>query len=395
MIDPVFTASAAGAVGAVATLGSWVLRSPPVPAEVPYADHIRFRAIYRIARREFGPAAWGAFPPGVHRFDTDAYLASLLFIRDVYLADGVVLTRGEREVLASGVSMGNECYFCSNNHFAITQATEGAPVANALRERRFQDLPTERLRLLANYGFRSKDASDPLITETPFALDEQSDAAAVLFAFHYINRVMDTLGPIGWVGDFMAKPPPTLLANGLRAHVSMQPEALAAIRAVTHPIDVDATVSASEQAEIRRWSGGASRQATSDAVITGWAALVRVARQVLGDRVVEAVRDAMGRWNGSEAPLLGPWAREAVGVLQDDPRALALAEQAMIVGRASTRMSSPRARAALFEAAGRDRRIECVLVAFAACTASLRILSWQPTPRGVSRELPRAVSQEE
>ncbi len=338
------------------------------------ADRRQVRALYRIARREFGTAAWGPFPPGVHRFDPDVYAAGIVLFRDVYMADGHRLTRGEREVLAAAVSVANQCRYCAGSHVAMATATEGRPVARAIAQGRIDDLPTERLKRLARFGTDSLEPRSPSLADPALTGDEQVDIAAVVFLFHYVNRVMDALAPRGFVGDFLAAPPPRVLARRLRAHESLATVALDAVRAVTTPLAIDVWISEQEIADVHRWTGG--REPLASAILFAWASILRAAHEVLGPHVVNAVRRALSTWNGQDAPLLGPWAREAAGGLPDH-RAQALAEQAIVVARASTRVQPD----VLWDVAGRDRRTRVVLVTLAAGAAALRIASWLPTAR--------------
>jgi len=370
-VSEILLVAAAAALVAVA-LVAWRLR-PRIPREVPRPDRPRVRKLRRIARREFGMAAWGPFPPGVHRFDADVYAAGIVFFRDVYMADGRVLSRGEREVLAAGISLSNRCRYCSGSHVAMTTATEGAAVAGALEAGRIDDLPTERLQRLARFAAATLEPRSPHLVVPGTTDDEQVDMAAVVFLFHYVNRVMDALAPGGWLGDFLAAPPPNVLARRLRASESMAHEVLDAVRPIVAPLGDGDWLTDGDRADIERWTRG--REGLADAVRFGWAAILRAADDVLGPDVVRAVRRAMSTWNGQSAPLLGPWAREAVGRLPD-ARSQQLAEQALLVARASPRVRPD----ALWKASGRDRRTRAVLVAFAAGAAAMRIMSWMPTP---------------
>ena len=213
-----------------------------------------------------------------------------------------------------------------------------------------------------------------------------SDAAAILVSFHYLNRVLNALGPEGPLLDSMARSPRSMVALGLKVGRSMPPgAALARLRA--SGLDLQIEVHPADRAHIERWSLG--RRPVADAMLQAWSLIQDAAQEVLDESVIETIRGHLSRWRGQDAALGDPWLEEAVAGLAHDPEAQDLARQGLRVAREPFRID----RDALWRACGGDRRLQLVLVGFAACAAALQIGANLTIPRPLEICFPRRQHQ--
>ena len=116
-----FNVAVLAVLAAITVVYVWGLA---VPSEVPRADRPLFRIARSACRRDFTLGAWGDYPPGLHRYDAHLYMACYVIMRDVYLPDGAALSRGDREIVATAVSVANRCHFCIHNHARLVYASD-------------------------------------------------------------------------------------------------------------------------------------------------------------------------------------------------------------------------------------------------------------------------------
>lgn len=365
---------AAGAVAlSLAALG-WILwTSVRIPRSIPEPDRPLFRAALEASRAELGPGVLSdAIPSGLHRHDAHVYAAFFVLFRDLCLADGLALTRNEREILATSVSVSNTCHYCSHIHGALVRARE-----QELVERIFAGQPERisdpRQRALATYGLEARHAGAAILTAPPFTAEEASDAAIVVVSFHYINRILDALGPRGMSRALIVSPPRRLLASVMGLDRSIEggialPRLLAS--GLTPPIELDA----SDRAHIARWTLG--RPEAADAVAFAWSMIQHAARELFAPEVLETIRAHLAGWRGEDTDLSDPWLERAVAGLASAPHSQELVRQALVVAREPFRIDQ----GALTRATGGDPRRRLALVAFTACAVALRIGEWLVIP---------------
>ena len=282
-------------LGLVGLVGlAWLWRGP-MPQQIPPSDRALFRKIFPSVRREFGPAAWGKFPNGLHRFDAHLYTAGYVIMRDLYLGDGAALTRFEREIVATAISVSNRCYYCTHTHSRLV-GTESPGIQELITRGRIDEITDARLRGLAGFG---QPGPQPLA----LSREEASDAIVTAMAFNYLNRMLDAVGaPEGRIREMLAKPPPRLFARIVGMKRSFPPgDALARARATKriHPIDVGAV----DRADIARWTLG--RTEVMDSVLYAWSTIRRQAREMFDGEVLALIRSHLAQWNGQPPPALG------------------------------------------------------------------------------------------
>ena len=354
--------------------GLWIAtRWPRIPAEVPAADRPLYRSAYALGLAEVGLPGRRPMPGGLHRHDARVYAAFVVFLRDVYLADGVVLTRSEREILATSVSVSNRCHFCVHVHAVAVRVAADPGVDERILNRDVDGIADPRIRDLARFGMAAKDPNAEIVCRPPFTADELSDAAAVVFAFHYLNRVMDTLGPKeGLRRQVLSNPPAFVAARmlglGQRIEPGMGLKRLLAATGVP-PAQVDP----SDRGTIERIARG--RASLSDSILFAWSSVQIAAEALFAPQVLTAIRAHLATWTGEDPPLGLDWADEAVAAVALDPDQRAVARQGLLVARAPFITSAEE----LLEVCG-DRRRRLVLVSFASFAAALRITEWLPMP---------------
>lgn len=357
----------------IAALGRVAWSSTRIPEEIPASDRPLFVAALAAVRDEFGPAALSsAIPPGMHRHDAYVYAAFFVMFRDLYLADGPALTRAEREILATSVSRSNTCHYCTQVHGTLVRAGTRSLSEQILRGQ-IDQIEDPRQRTLALYGSESKHATAPIITDPPLTAEEASDAAITVVSFHYVNRILDALGPEGFKLKILSSPPQRLLATAMKLDQPLSGGvALRKLRASDQvpPIGIDEA----DRAHITRWTLG--RPEATDAMIFTWSMIQHAARQLFSAEVLDTIRAHLAGWRGEDTGLDDPWLERAVAGLAHHPADQELARQALIVARETFRID----REALLQAVGGDLRRQLVLVSFAACATALRIGEWLVIP---------------
>ena len=149
-----------GILGIVVLIGLWGLHRR-IPSTVPDPDRPLFQATAVMIRGLFGPGATSDLTPaGIHRHDANLYAAFLLMFRDLYLADGQALTRSEREIVAAGASVSNQCPYCVHIH---TKLVGPARVGDAIAADQPDQITDPRQRRIATYALRSRRPDAPEI----------------------------------------------------------------------------------------------------------------------------------------------------------------------------------------------------------------------------------------
>ncbi|ONI76378.1 carboxymuconolactone decarboxylase [Actinosynnema sp. ALI-1.44] len=123
-------------------------------------------------------------------------------LADVLLRGPSTLSRGERELIATVVSDGNECEFCASAHgaFAAAQLDGGLPLVRAATDD-YRNAPiSDKLKallaiaLLVRQGGRAVDAASVAAAKDAGATDlEIHDTVLIAAAFCMFNRYVDGL----------------------------------------------------------------------------------------------------------------------------------------------------------------------------------------------------------
>ena len=123
-------------------------------------------------------------------------------LAEVLLRGDSTLSRGERELIATSVSAGNDCYFCTSAHgaFASLQLDDGDEVVRAVRDD-YETAPiSDKLKALiaialkVRVGGKSVTSEDVDRARAEGATDvEIHDTVLIAAAFCMFNRYVDGL----------------------------------------------------------------------------------------------------------------------------------------------------------------------------------------------------------
>ena len=349
------------------------------PREIPKEDLPLARATYRAAAPFFGVGAWGDFPLGMHRFEAHLYSGFFTVWRDAYICDGMVLARSEREIIATAVSVSNRCYFCATSHGNLVRMSNEGSVTGMLIARTPERITDPRLRALGQYGLSTKNPNADILLAPPFTPDELSDIAVVAFIFHYINRLMDSIGMRANIKAVLINntTPGFILAKAMKLHET-QIESGVGMRqlaAAGHLSPIE--VSDADRATITRFTR--QREPVANAFLYLWSTIQRVARTMYDEEVLALIRSHLAQWKGEVAPLSMDWLEEVVAPLARSPANQDIARQGVIIAREPFRIS----RREVWNVTGQHRGRQLALASFASFAATLRIMEWLPVPAKV------------
>jgi len=336
------------------------IRRSPVPQEVPPSERSTWSKVDAASERLF-PPLWGQMLPGLHRADARLYAAGVALTRDLYLAEGAALSRRDREVVALAVSVDTGSPVGILQHARLLRVLGEQRIADLVQRRAVREIEDARVRGLVQTAFERRWAM-------AFGENERADIATILFATHYLDRVVGVVGPRGALErSVLFMPPSFLLARMLGLTRSWRPGwALSYLYAVG---DVGSYVQPRDTKAIEQWTsipGGETRTMTARFVV---GAIQSVAAELFDNEVLVAIRQHLGQWRGEAIPLTGTWTQAATRAVSQ-PGNRDLAEFGLLVARCPERIS-PRG---LLAACGNSERRRLALVTFAASAAALRIV---------------------
>lgn len=140
--------------------------------------------VYSAVEAEFGLLA----PPvALHAPAPDLLVAAWSLLRESLLVSGSV-PRAEREAVATGVSLANECPYCVQVHASVLGGLQPGTGAHGLRSGDLSAVTDPRLRELVLWARDGGPA--------PVPDGDVPELLAVVLAFHYLNRMVHVfLGP--------------------------------------------------------------------------------------------------------------------------------------------------------------------------------------------------------
>ncbi len=336
------------------------IRRSPVPSEVPPGEHGAWKKVDAACQRLF-PPLWGQFLPSLHRNDARLYAAGIALTRDLYLAEGAALSRRDRELVALAVSVDTGSTVGILQHGRLLKVLGDGKLADTVQRRAVLELDDPRVRGLVQTALERR-------WSTQFEATERADIATILFATHYLDRVVGVVGPRGGlVQTTLFMPPSFLLARMLGLTRKWRPGwALSSLYAVG---DTASSVTPRDAKVIERWTsfpGGETRTMTTRFVV---GAIESVATELFDIEVLTTIRQHLAQWGGEAIPLTGTWTQAATrSVANESSRRLA--EFGLLVARCPDRVSP----AGLLDACGGSERRRLALVTFASCAAALRLV---------------------
>jgi AhpD family alkylhydroperoxidase len=153
-----------------------VAKVSPRDADGPVAH------VYRQVAADFGMLA----PPvALHAPSPVALAACWSVLRETTLATGIV-SRADKETVATAVSAANRCPYCVDIHGGTLAGLLRDPDALAVAADRLDSVADERRRALARWARGTAGAAEP-----PFPAPEAPELVGVAVTFQYLNRMVN------------------------------------------------------------------------------------------------------------------------------------------------------------------------------------------------------------
>jgi AhpD family alkylhydroperoxidase len=153
----------------------------PVPPRVATGLVAR---VYRDMEADFGMVA----PPVMlHAADPPVLAACWSILRETLLVPGLV-SREDKEAVATAVSLANRCPYCVDVHSAALTGLAPGADTRAIAAGRLNEVSGHRVRELTRWA---RDGGGP----APFPAAEAPELIGVAVTFHYINRMVNVFLP--------------------------------------------------------------------------------------------------------------------------------------------------------------------------------------------------------
>ncbi|WP_436497431.1 carboxymuconolactone decarboxylase family protein [Actinokineospora sp. HUAS TT18] len=257
--------------------------------------------VYRRVEREFGMLA----PPiALHSPSPDVMAAVWAMLRESLLARAAI-DRATREIVAAGVSVGNECPYCVEVHSATLGGLTDGPEAAALAVSRLNDIENAELRALAEW---SRDSGAGGRVPSPTA-----EVMGVAITFHYLNRVVNVFLP--------SSPLPPNVPESARSRAGrFLGRVMKSSASADHEPgrSLDLLPRAPVGPELW-WAEG--NPTIAEAFARAYAVIDAAGRRSVPPLVRDLVAAELAAWDGKPKGISRVWVRDAVSVLPEEDRA--------------------------------------------------------------------------
>ncbi|MBO1331175.1 carboxymuconolactone decarboxylase family protein [Streptomyces sp. VRA16 Mangrove soil] len=199
-------------------------------------------------------------------------------------------SRGDRELVAAGVSQANRCPFCVDAHAVLLHAHGDHDLGEAVA--RDTTPGDERAARLLEWGRVTRVPGAPALTPPPFARADLPSHLGTAFAFHFINRIVSAL----------------LTENLLPAGAQRWPSVRAlAGRSVARVVRAAHTPGTSltlldSPGRGPDWAAGTPVGAAYDALRTA----ATTGGRLLDDADLDLVLETVAAWDGTHPPTVWP-----------------------------------------------------------------------------------------
>lgn len=300
------------------------------------------RKVYRQMRRDFFVAS----PFVLHASVPELLAGAWSVVRETLFTGEV--DRGRKEIVASAVSVANQCPFCVGAHTAAVKAAK---------------VQEDTLQVWAE---ASGSASNPALRDQPFEPSERAEFLGTIVAFHYLNRMvsafldeklMPTPSFMDGMANYMAK---IMMGGMIRKGRRNTPGASESVRP-----EYDASLGWRPE-----WAASAPHIADA---LEAWSALnEEAAREHLGADFVKIMGATLDAWNGGEVGLGYAWLDERRPNVPTSH--VAAADLALLTAMAPWAVTDDRLEGAID--AGMSKEQVLVTVAWAAYRAARRVGTW-------------------
>jgi AhpD family alkylhydroperoxidase len=255
--------------------------------------------VYAQVEREFGMLA----PPiGLHSAAPEVLAAGWVMLRESLIAGGLV-SRADKELVATAVSAANSCPYCAEVHGATLGALGRPEVAAAITADRPDAIADAEVRALAQWA--RGDGPLPERLSTSF----EAELAAVAVTFNYFNRM---------VSVFLGRSPlPATLPDVVRDRALVVLGRFMRPGAAPEPGDtLDLLPATGTQPPAWARPGSVLAEAFSRAE----GAIVAAAAEVVPPAVRVLLARELARWDGRPPGLGRGWVEEAIAGIAEPHR---------------------------------------------------------------------------
>ncbi|TLU82419.1 MAG: alkylhydroperoxidase [Chlorobium sp.] len=246
-------------------------------------------------RREFGAEV----EPFTLHLPVPELLAGVwMACRETLLAGNGV--RDAKEIIATAVSMLNQCPYCVDAHSMMLLGASGDDFSRALQK--------PELSPFAAWGAATRTPSSPILATPPFSADEAPAFIGTAVVFHYINRMVTIL-----LGTS-----PLPFTKGLPKMVAMRMAAWFFGKAVNRPKQPGTSIDLLPEAPLPEDLLWAKPSPSIAEAFARFAQVVENAGTLaLPQEVRTIVNHAVQEWQGNDQELDNRWCEEAIACLDD------------------------------------------------------------------------------
>lgn len=256
-------------------------------------------AVYDQTAKELGATAFEMLSPA-----PDVMVATWSLARESLVAGQV--PRINKEIVATAVSVANDCPFCVDAHAIFMHAAGEHGLAEALRNGETLDDPEHAA--LAAWATATRSSDAPELASPPYRRDEAAEYIGTALAFHFINRMMSVL-----------QRPSALPGNLQRSKTVRRLGGIVFARAVNgrHATGTSLSLLGDlPSAAPPDWAGDKPMGAAYAALL----AAATAGPDKLSDAARTAVVESVTRWDGQHPPVVGGWWEEPMADLQPGDR---------------------------------------------------------------------------
>jgi len=142
--------------------------------------------IYHQMRRDFGALVE---PFTLHSASPKLLGGIWAASRETELVSNVV-SRNEKELIATAISHTNRCPYCVDAHTMMLNAGGDHPLAQLLSSDTVDTISDPELNALYTWAASSRSPQSPIILAPPFSLQAAPEIIGMAVLFHYINRMV-------------------------------------------------------------------------------------------------------------------------------------------------------------------------------------------------------------
>jgi hypothetical protein len=334
--------------------------------QVRYVSPVRRGAARGLVGQVYGQVEqeFGILAPSLalHSPAPQVLAACWLMLRETLLVAGKV-DRAAKEAVATTVSLGNTCPWCTTVHSTMLSGlAEGLDVKDSPAE----SIADPRLREVTTWARDCRTEDGAFLHEPACLVGEAPELIGTAVLFHYYNRMVNVfltevplppgapkmaLGPVMWILDRRMRP------AAVRAHQSGT--SLGLLPAAALPSDLS-------------WAAG--NPLTVDAFARGCAAIEAAGARSVPPSVRDLVMAELENWHGEPRGPSRAWAEDAVAALPAPDRPAG--RLALLTALASFQVDRSVVRT--FRASQPADSTLVELTAWASLAAARRVGTWIP-----------------